>query len=306
MILTETRKRPLPMKKKLSADDALYFALIYFAIGILTLSVLYPVLYILSCSFSNPAAVSTGKVVLFPVGFSLGGYQRVLSYTRVYIGFRNSIIYTTLGTFFNVMITMFCAYPLARKNLPLRGAFTLLFSFTMLFDGGMIPTYLVMRDLSLLNTPWIMMLPTFGIYSMIIARTYIQNSIPADLLESAQIDGCNDFHYFWKFVMPLSKPVVAVCALQYAVSHWNSYFNAFIYLTNMDLYPLQVFLREILVLSQISPEDFIDEETAIQLQGMADLLKYALIVVSTAPILCAYPFVQKYFVKGIMVGSLKG
>jgi multiple sugar transport system permease protein/putative aldouronate transport system permease protein len=291
---------------KIPLDDMIYYAVVYIAITILTLSVLYPLVYIVSCSFSNPQAVAMGKVTLLPVGFFVGGYQRVFSYTRVYIGFRNSIIYTAVGTFFNVIMTLFCAYPLARKNLPHRNFFMFFFCFTMLFNGGMIPTYLVMRDLHLLNTPWVMMLPTFGVYNMIITRTYIQTSISEELLESAKIDGCNDIAYFWKFILPLSKPVIAVCALQYAVGHWNAYFNAFIYLTNKDLFPLQVFLREILVLSQINPEDFIDEETAIQLQGMTDLIKYALIVVATIPILFIYPFIQKYFVKGIMVGSLKG
>jgi len=293
-------------KIKHSKDELTYYTIVYITIAILTFSVIYPIIYIVSCSISLPSAVAAGKVVLFPVGFSLEGYKRVFAYERVYIGFRNSFIYTVVGTFLNVAMTMICAYPLARKKLPHRNFFTFLFSFTMLFNGGMIPTYLVMRDLRLLNTPWIMMLPTFGVYNMIITRTYIQTNIPDELLESVQMDGCNDIQYFWSFILPLSKPVMAVCALQYAVGHWNSYFNAFIYLTNKNLFPLQVFLREILVLSQISPEDFVDEETSIQLQGMADLLKYALIVVATAPILCVYPFVQKYFVKGIMIGSLKG
>jgi multiple sugar transport system permease protein/putative aldouronate transport system permease protein len=291
---------------KISADDMIYYAVVYVTIIALTLSVLYPLIYIVSCSFSNAAAVSSGQVILLPVGFSVEGYKRVFSYTRVYIGFRNSIIYTAFGTFLNVMMTLFCAYPLARKKLPHRNFFMFLFSFTMLFSGGMIPTYLVMKDLRLLNTPWVMMLPTFGVYNMIITRTYLQMSISEELLESAKIDGCSDNGYFWRFVLPLAKPVIAVIALQYAVGHWNSYFNAFIYLTDKDLFPLQVFLREILVLNQIKADDFFDEETAMQLLGMADLIKYALIVVATVPILFIYPFIQKYFVKGIMIGSLKG
>jgi multiple sugar transport system permease protein/putative aldouronate transport system permease protein len=291
---------------KISPDDMIYYAVVYVTIMALTLSVLYPLIYIVSCSFSNAAAVSSGQVILLPVGFSVEGYKRVFSYTRVYIGFRNSIIYTAFGTFLNVMMTLFCAYPLARKKLPHRNFFMFLFSFTMLFSGGMIPTYLVMKDLRLLNTPWVMMLPTFGVYNMIITRTYLQTSISEELLESAKIDGCSDNGYFWRFVLPLAKPVIAVIALQYAVGHWNSYFNAFIYLTDKDLFPLQVFLREILVLNQIKADDFFDEETAMQLLGMADLIKYALIVVATVPILFIYPFIQKYFVKGIMIGSLKG
>ena len=305
-IQASAKSEERPVRPRLSMDDKVFYTIAYSAIGLLTLSVFYPIIYILSCSFSEPSAVAAGKVVLFPVGFFIGGYKQVLTYSRVYTGFKNSVIYTLFGTLLNVMMTLFCAYPLARKKLPHRNFFTFFFSFTMLFSGGMIPTYLVMRNLRLLNTPWIMMLPTFGVYNMIIVRTYMQNSIPEELLESVQIDGCDDFRYFWEFVLPLSKPVIAVIALQYAVGHWNSYFSAFIYLTDNKLFPLQVFLREILILNQIRPDEFVDDETFMQLQGMADLLKYALIVVATVPILFVYPYIQKYFVRGIMIGSLKG
>jgi len=177
----------------------------------------------------------------------------------------------------------------------------------MLFGGGMIPNYLVMRDLKILNSIWVMVLPgALGISQMIVTRTFINNTIPDELLEAAQIDGCNDFRFFGMFVLPLSKAVIAVIAMQYAIGHWNAYFNAFIYLSDSDMYPLQIFLREILVMNNIDTSEIVDEETAIAMQGMADLLKYSLIIVSTAPILCIYPFAQKYFVKGVMMGSLKG
>ncbi len=294
-------------RKKLAFDDRLYYAVLAVILFLLTLSVLYPIVYILSASFSEPMAVSSGKVVLWPVGFSVEGYRKVFQYQKVFIGFRNTLFYTCAGTLINVCMSMICAYPLSKRDLPFKGAIVFLCSFTMLFSGGMIPTYLLMRDLKLLNTVWAMLLPgAMAVYQMIVARTYIQSSIPYDMMESAMMDGCSDFVYFFRFVLPLSVPVIAVIAMQYAVGHWNAYFDAFIYLTDKNLFPLQVYLREVLIQSQINMEDFIDEETQIQIQGMADLLKYALIVVSTVPILAVYPLVQRFFVKGIMVGSLKG
>ena len=202
---------------------------------------------------------------------------------------------------------MMCAYPLARRGLPHKGFFTFIFTFTMIFGGGLIPSYLLNKDLGLVNTFWVMIIPgAMAVYQMILARTFIANTIPEDLIESAKLDGCSDIRFFWQFVLPLSQAVIAVIALQYAVGHWNSYFNAMIYLQNNKLYPLQIFLREILIMSQMDSSDFMDDETAVAIQGMAELIKYALIVVSTAPILCLYPFLQKYFVKGVMIGSLKG
>lgn len=305
--MSKATKAKRPGAKRQTWDDKLYYVLVYLTVGILTLTVLYPIVFILSASFSEPSAVSAGQVTLLPVGFSVEGYKRVLGYDRVWIGFRNTILYTGFGTLLNVFMTLICAYPMARKGLPLKQPIMFLFSFTMLFSGGMIPSYLLMRDLHLLNTPYVMIIPgAMAVYQMVITRTYIQSSIPYDIMESAMLDGCNDFRYFAQFVLPLSVPVIAVIAMQYAVGHWNAYFNAFIYLTNKELFPLQVFLREVLVMSQIDPEDFIDDETAAVIQGLSDLLKYALIVVSTAPILVVYPLIQRHFVKGLMVGSLKG
>lgn len=296
-----------PMRPKLSTDDRVFYTVSYVIVIFLTLIVLYPLVYILSCSFSSANAVSTGQVVLWPVEPSLMGYQRVFENARVWTGYRNTILYTVLGTLINVSITLICAYPLARKKLPHRGFFTFLFTFTMLFSGGMIPSYLVMRDLGILNTVWVMVLPgALGISQMIVTRTFINSTIPDDLLEAAQIDGCSDIRFFFEFVLPLSKAVIAVIAMQYAIGHWNSYFGAFIYLSDSDKYPLQIFLRQILVMNQIDLSEVADPESAIAMQGMADLLKYSLIVVATVPILCVYPFIQKYFVKGIMIGSLKG
>lgn len=290
-----------------SRDDKLFYSISYAFVILLTLIVLYPLIFIVSASFSSANAVSSGRVVLFPVEPSIMGYQRVFENERVWTGYANTILYTGLGTLINVFMTLICAYPLARKKLPHKGFFTFLFTFTMLFSGGMIPSYLVMRDLKILNTVWVMVLPgAIGISQMIVTRTFLRSTIPDELLEATQIDGCNDFRFFTMFVLPLSKAVIAVIAMQYAIGHWNSYFNAMIYLSDSSKYPLQIFLREILIMNDIDTSDIVDEELAIAMQGMADLLKYALIVVATAPILCIYPFVQKYFVKGVMMGSLKG
>ena len=290
-----------------SRGDRVFYTINYTVIIILTISVLYPLIYILSSSFSSGRAVSSGKVILLPVDFSIEGYKRVFQNPRVYIGYRNTIFYTVVGTFINIFITLFCAYPLSRRELPGRKFFMYMFVFTMYFSGGMIPTYLIVRNLNMTNTVWAMLIPgALSVYWMIITRTFIQSTIPEEMMKAAMIDGCSYIRYFFSFILPLSKAIIAVIALQYAVGHWNSYFSAFIYLTDKDLYPLQLFLREILVMSQMSYTDFTDIETATIMQGMADLIKYALIVVATVPILCVYPFIQKYFVKGIMIGSFKG
>ena len=294
-------------KQRLPLEDKIYYAVVYTILVLLGLSVLYPLVYIVSASFSSPNAVSTGKVVLFPVELSIKGYSTVFANKRVWIGYKTTLIYTAFGTLINVFMTLICAYPMARKGLPHKGFFSFMFMLTMIFSGGMIPTYLLVRDLKMLDTRWSLVIPgAMAVYQMIITRTYIQSTIPDELLESSQIDGCSDFRFFWKFIIPLSKAVIAVIAMQYAVGHWNSYFNAFIYLTDSKKYPLQIFLREILIMNQINSADIVDPEMAVAMQGMADLLKYSLIVVATAPILLVYPFVQRYFTEGVMIGSLKG
>jgi putative aldouronate transport system permease protein len=294
-------------KTRMPIDEKIYYTFVYIYLIFLTVAVAYPLIFIVSASFSSPNAVMTGKVILWPVEFSLEGYITVFKNPNVLIGYRNTIFYTVAGTFINIAMTLICAYPLARKKLPHRGLFSFLFAFTMLFSGGMIPNYLLMRDLKILNSIWVMIIPgAISVYNMIVTRTYLQGNIPDELLEATQIDGCNDFKFFFQFVLPLSKVIIAVITMYYAVGHWNAYFNAFIYLSNKKLYPLQIFLREILIQSKIEIDDIVDPEMAIAMQGLADLLKYSLIVVATAPILCVYPFAQKYFVKGVMFGSLKG
>ncbi len=292
---------------RLSRQDKTYYSVVYTLVTLLTLIVLLPLTNVLACSFSAPESVASGKVLLWPVNFSVSGYERVFNTDEIWIGYANTLYYTIVGTFVNVFVTMICAYPLARRGLPYKSFFSFLFAFTMLFSGGLVPTYLLARNLHLLNTRWALIIPgAMGVYQMIVTRTFLVANIPQELLEMSQIDGCNDFRFFWSFVLPLSKAVIAVTAMQYAVGHWNSWFSAFLYLSDDKKYPLQMMLRRILVMNQIKSSDYVDEETLVAMEGMADLLKYSLIVVATVPILCAYPFIQKYFVKGIMIGSLKG
>lgn len=248
-----------------------------------------------------------GRVFLLPVNFSLEGYKAVFQTNEVLIGFRNTVLYTLFGTMLNVALTLIAAYPLSRKDLPYRRMWSFIFTFTMIFSGGMIPTYMVVNKLGLMNSPLAMILPTaMSVYNLMIARTFMENSIPSELLEAARVDGCDDIAYFWKIMLPLSKPVIAVITLYYAVAHWNSYFNAFLYITDAKLNPLQIVLRNILLANQIDTAMTTDFDTMTSKQGLADVLKYSLIVVSTLPVMIMYPFVQKYFTKGVMIGAVKG
>jgi multiple sugar transport system permease protein/putative aldouronate transport system permease protein len=295
------------MKTRLSHSDIIYYFISYVIVSILVLVVLYPMVFIVSASFSSAASVNAGRVWLFPVNATLYNYKMVLQYKSVFLGYRNTIFYTFAGTLINVVVTVLCAYPLSRKGLFGRGFFTFLFTFTMIFGGGMIPSYILMRNLRLINTVWAMIIPgAINVTNMIVTRTYFQTSIPGELLEASKLDGCSDAQYFFRILLPLSNSVLAVITLFYAVGHWNAYFNAFLYLSNRNLYPLQLFLRQILVQNQFSGEILEDPEMAEQLLGIQEVLKYAIIVLSTAPLMCFYPFAQKHFVKGVMIGSLKG
>ncbi|MET9023918.1 carbohydrate ABC transporter permease [Actinopolymorpha sp. NPDC004070] len=276
-------------------------------LGLFLVAVLYPLVYILSASFSSAQAISSGQVWLWPVDFNLEGYKAIFEYKSIVTGFLNSVFYAVVGTLINVTMTLLAAYPLSRRDLYGRNGFMFLFVFTMLFSGGMIPTYLVVHQLGLLNTRWALILPTaMAVWNMIITRTYYQVTIPHELLEAARIDGCDDFKFFTRIVLPLSKPIIAVNALLYAVGHWNQFFNALIYLTDESLFPLQLVLREILVKNSIDPSQIQDAAELMRVQELRDLLKYSLIVIASVPPLLAYPFVQRHFVKGVMIGSLKG
>jgi multiple sugar transport system permease protein/putative aldouronate transport system permease protein len=279
-----------------------FFLLVTFII------VVYPLIYIVSSSLSSTRAVMSGRVWLYPVDPSLAGYKAVFRNQDILTGYVNTLIYTTLGTLLNLIVTIAAAYPLSRKDLRARKVIMFYFVFTLFFSGGIVPTYMLVNKLGLINTRWSMILPVaLSVWNMIITRTFFETNIPKELLESAQLDGCNDITFIVKIVLPLSGAIIAVITLFYAVSHWNAFFSALLYLTKKNLYPLQVFLRDILILNSIDVNmltvDLADIEAK---EGLRELLKYALIIVSSLPVLIMYPFIQRYFVKGIMVGSLKG
>lgn len=286
-------------------QDRLFYFLCYTIIAILTLIVLYPIIYIISASFSNSDMVIHGKVWLWPVDFSVAAYKIILKRPQVWTGYRNTIYYTVLGTFINLAITLMCAYPMARRNLRGRGVIMFMFSFTMMFSGGMIPSYILVKSLGIMNTTWAMVLPgAMSVYNMIVCRTFIQTNIPDEMLEAAQIDGCNDTKFFFKMVLPLSKAIIAVLALWYSVGHWNSYMSAFLYLRDSDRYPLQIFLKEILIQSQMMASE--DVQQVENVNSIYETIKYSMIVVGSLPLFCVYPFIQKHFQTGVMVGSVKG
>ena len=273
---------------------------------VITVAILLPLIFIVSASFSSSEAVIAGRVSLWPVDFSLQGYQTIFEHKKVWDGFGNSLFYTVFGTIFNVFMTIIAAYPLSRDDLVGRRVITIAFIFTMLFSGGLIPTYMVVRDLGLLNTRAAMILPTgIGIFNLLITITFFRTTIPPELIEAARIDGANDFRTFGSIILPLARPIIAVLVLFYAVNHWNSYFSALIYLKDQELFPLQIVLREILIENSIDASMLIDIEDLVAREGLRELLKYSLIVVASVPVLIIYPFVQRHFVKGMMIGSVK-
>jgi len=303
----ETLETSSKLGRTIAKEDKVFYVVVYTVLGIIGVLALYPLIYVLSSSFSSPGAVTAGRVVLWPVDFSLEGYKAVFVNKQVGTGYINSFLYTVFGTLLNIAMTLIAAYPLSRPDLPYKSPIMAMFTFTMIFSGGMIPSYILIQKLGIMNTRLAMIIPgALSVYNMIITRTFMQNSIPIEILESAKIDGCSDIRYFFSMILPLSKAVIAVIALYYAVGHWNAYFNAFLYLNDRNLYPLQIVLRDILVVNKIDPSTLVDEDTLLAKQGLADLLKYSLIVVSCAPIIAFYPFIQKYFVKGVMIGSIKG
>ncbi|MBP7400997.1 MAG: carbohydrate ABC transporter permease [Clostridia bacterium] len=293
---------------KLSRDDRMYYILNDAFLLLALLVVAYPLIYVFAAAFSDKNAVVTGKVVLWPVDFSLEGFATVFGYKQIMQGYANTIFYTIVGTTVNVTMTMLAAYPLTRKqDMPGRNLIMGLFTFTMIFGGGLIPTYILMQNLDLIDKRAVLIIPNaMGVFHLIIARTFLVQSIPNELYEASAIDGCSHFKYLLKIVLPLSKPLLAVLVLFYAVGHWNSFFDAFIYLKDPIRFPLQLILRDILIANTIEPSAITDPETMEKKQGMAELLKYAVIVVASVPVWCLYPFIQKYFVKGVMIGAVKG
>jgi putative aldouronate transport system permease protein len=287
--------------------DRIFMIVIYAILIILLILILYPLLHIVAASLSNPQAVLQGNVTIFPVDFTFMAYKSLISNKLIYTGFANTIFYTVVGTLLQVMLTILLAFPLSRKEFVGRTFLMMAILLTMFFEGGLIPTYMIVKDLGLLDTRWALIIPkALFVWQVIIAVTFFRSSISDEVYESAQLDGCSDIGFIWRVVIPLSKPIIAVLVLMYAVSNWNSYFDALLYLQTSELYPLQLVLRNILVLNQMNQLSPNIAYMMRERQGLADLLKYALIVVSTLPIIIFYPFVQKHFVKGMMIGSLKG
>ncbi|MEC0174971.1 carbohydrate ABC transporter permease [Paenibacillus favisporus] len=280
---------------------------IYILLGVVTLIVLYPLFFVLIASVSNPGSVIRGEVWLWPKGFSLVGYERLFGNKELLRGFMNTVMYTVVGTALNVVMTVAGAYPLSRTDFKGRHFFTFLIVFTMFFGGGMIPTYLLIKSLGLLNTFWAMIIPSaVSVWNILIMRTFFQSSIPKEVQEAAFMDGCSNIKILLKVVLPLSGPVLAVMVLFYAVGHWNAYFSALLYLSDRDLYPMQLFLREILVQNQMQEMVDISDDTLARSLMDAEAIKYAAVIVTNLPMLILYPFLQKYFVKGVMVGAIKG
>ena len=304
------RKKKKSTAIRLSTGDRVMDTVINVVMFLLFLVVLYPLVYVVSSSFSSGRAVTDGKVILWPVDFSTYGYEVVLKYPKVWVGYKNTIINTVLGTIMNVFATTLVAYPLSRKEFQGKGFYMFIFMFTMWFGGGLVPTYIQMGNLGLNGKRLAVLLSGLvSISNMVVMRSFFRNSIPGDLHDAARVDGISDIGYLVKIVLPLSKAIFSVVTLYYAVAHWNSYFSAMIYLGNdPNMMTLQLVLKDLLAQSNPSASDMtgMSAEDIANMQAQADLMKYSLIVVSAAPILCAYPFVQKYFEKGVMIGSVKG
>ena len=290
------------------AVDRVFYVVNTVLLLLFLVAVTYPFLYIVSCSFSSGKALISGKVVLLPVEPTLEGYQAILEYRDIWTGFGNSFLYTISGTLIGLVMTVLAAYPLSRRSLAGRKPIMILFLFTMLFNGGLVPNYMLIMKLKLLNTIWAIILPTaLSAYNVIVSRTFFMTSIPEELHESAELDGCGEFRYLLSIVLPLSKAILAVLVLWIAIGLWNSYFNPMIYLNDKAKYPLQLILREILLMANV---DFTraasNPELFYRNQQLSEILRYGTIIISALPLMILYPFIQKYFVKGVMIGSVKG
>jgi len=298
---------------KESKSDKIFLGIVYFFLTVALVVVLYPLIYMVSASISTPKFVASGEMWLLPKGLTLDGYHLVLQNVKIWIGYRNTIFYTLLGTSINLIVTLPAAYALSRTDFIGRQFFMLMFLFTMFFSGGLVPSYLLVKELGLVNSMWALILPvSASVWNIIVARTFFHSTIPKELQEAAHIDGCTNMRLFFRIVLPLSAPIIAVMALFYGVMHWNSYFSALIYLNDETKYPLQMVLRQILVLQEMTAETTgaaISGDIAAAMNNKAEiaaLVKYAVIIVSTLPIIVVYPFLQRFFVQGVMIGSVKG
>lgn len=305
--MTQVTLMNRPRKKPFHLRDNLFDIINTILLIGLVILCLYPIVFSLSASFSDPIAVTSGEVILFPKGLTLESYEAVFRNEDVLRGYRNSVFIALAGTLINMIMTVLCAYPLSRRDLAGRNGITLFIMFTMFFSGGMIPNFLLIQDLGIYNTWWALLLPgAINTYNMIIMRTYFQSSVPFELQEAAVIDGASNTKILMLVVLPLAAPVLAVLSLYYLVGHWNSYFNALLYIRNRNLYPLQLILRDILVLDETTLFQTSDVTSAVAKIRRAETIKYAIVIVSSVPMLILYPFVQRFFVKGVQIGALKG
>lgn len=294
-------------KIKRNREDFIFDIVSYCILGLLSLVVLYPLYFIVIASFSDPYQVLTGNVILIPKGLNVDSYRRVFSESSIWTGYRNSLLYTVLGTALNVFLTATLAYPLSRRYFSGRKFIMTLILITMFFNGGLIPTYMLVNSLKLRDTIAVMIfLGAVSAYNVIIARTNFESNITSDLEEAASIDGCSQIRFFFTMVLPLSKAIIAVLVLYYAVGHWNDYMRGLIYLTDPKRYPLQLVIRSILLTSRIIDFENVNVEEINRQMRLAEGMKYGVIIVSSVPVLLIYPFIQKYFVKGVMIGSVKG
>lgn len=276
-------------------------------LGLVLVIVLYPLWFVLIASISDPNLVTLGKITFLPKGITMAGYEKVFEYDDVWMGFRNSLFYTVTFTLIATALTVSSGYVISRKDLVGRKLLTTFFMVCMFFNGGMIPTYMVVRSLGMVDTVWAVIIPNcVWVYNMLIARTFFATSIPDEMLEASQIDGCSNLRFFFRIVVPLSPAIIAVLVLFYAVAQWNSFMDALIYLKTKELYPLQIILRNILLQNSVDSSMIGDASSMDERQRLADMLKYVLIIVSCVPMFIVYPFVQKYFVKGVMIGAVKG
>ena len=290
-----------------SRGDRVFGVVVYIIATVILLIVAYPLIYVVSASFSDPLDILTGKLVLFPHNVQFRAYKAVLASKDVLLGYRNTVLYSVVGTLINIVMTTSGAYCLSRRDMYGRTAVTFMISFTMFFSGGMIPTYIVIRNLGLLNTFWVMVLPgAISATNLLIMRNYFQHSVPQEIIEAAYMDGCTNVGTLLRVVLPVSKSIVAVMVIFYLVGHWNSYFSAMLYLNDRSRYTLQVFLREILIKNDLGDMGAGSESSSVEMTLLYESLKFSVIVVATLPMMLFYPFMQRYFVKGVMMGSIKG
>jgi putative aldouronate transport system permease protein len=289
-------------------SDKIFNTVIYTVLTIIVLATLYPLIYVVSASLSDPMSIVKGEIWLLPQNLSLNAYRKVFLNAEIMSGYRNTVIYTVTGTAVNLIFSIMCAYPLSRKDFKGRNMLALFFSFTLFFNGGLIPTYLVYKQmLGLYNNLWVMIIPAaVNVWNMIIMRTYFQTTIPMEMQESASIDGCSNIGILLRIVLPLARPIIAVMVMYYGVAHWNAYFNALIFLKDRWRFPLQMIIRTILIQDDMQTMASSEGESIVEQLLLIEGMRYAVIVVSSVPMLMLYPFIQKYFVKGVMLGAVKG